>query len=100
LQSRNQKNTNELNHRDSSENSEKRGKGHFWGFSVGSAPCLGVPPAFLLSKDKICYHFIQGEKDRLDQGHGFVWRYQDANNDYICQHNPLENNFRIDKAGR
>ena len=35
---------------------------------------------------------------KLDQGGGPVWRYQDANNYYICRHNPLENNFRVYKV--
>ena len=37
-------------------------------------------------------------KGRIDQGGGPVWRYQDANNYYICRHNPLENNFRVYKV--
>ena len=35
---------------------------------------------------------------RIDRGGGPVWRYQDANNYYICRHNPLEDNFRIYKV--
>jgi hypothetical protein len=37
-----------------------------------------------------------------DQGGGFVWRYQDHNNYYICRMNPLEDNYRVYKvvAGR
>jgi len=35
---------------------------------------------------------------KFDQGGGPVWRYQDANNYYICRHNPLEDNFRIYKV--
>src|SRR6516162_1114583 len=30
-----------------------------------------------------------------DQGGGFVWRYQDPNNYYICRMNPLEDNYRV-----
>jgi len=33
-----------------------------------------------------------------DQGGGPVWRYQDANNYYICRANPLESNFRVYKV--
>jgi hypothetical protein len=33
-----------------------------------------------------------------DQGGGFVWRYQDANNYYICRMNPLEDNYRVYKV--
>lgn len=45
---------------------------------------------------------LKANKGRIDQGGGPVWRYQDANNYYICRHNPLEDNFRIYKviAGR
>ncbi|MBL8824343.1 MAG: hypothetical protein JNJ77_17280 [Planctomycetia bacterium] len=38
---------------------------------------------------------IAGE---LDQGGGLVWRYQDANNYYICRFNPLEDNYRVYKV--
>lgn len=34
-------------------------------------------------------------KGKNDQGGGFVWRYQDANNYYICRMNPLEDNYRL-----
>jgi len=33
-----------------------------------------------------------------DQGGGFVWRYQDNNNYYICRMNPLEDNYRCYKV--
>jgi len=33
-----------------------------------------------------------------DQGGGPVWRYQDADNYYICRANPLESNFRVYKV--
>ncbi|RMF42810.1 MAG: hypothetical protein D6751_11525, partial [Deltaproteobacteria bacterium] len=32
------------------------------------------------------------------RGGGPVWRYQDADNYYICRANPLENNFRVYKV--
>jgi hypothetical protein len=34
---------------------------------------------------------------KIDQGGGPVWRYQDANNYYVCRMNPLEDNFRVYK---
>jgi hypothetical protein len=34
----------------------------------------------------------------IDQGGGPVWRYQDANNYYVCRMNPLEDNFRVYKV--
>jgi hypothetical protein len=37
-------------------------------------------------------------KGKLDQGGGVVWRYQDADNYYICRMNPLEDNFRVYKV--
>ncbi len=41
---------------------------------------------------------FKAETGKLDQGGGPVWRYQDANNYYICRHNPLEDNFRVYKV--
>ncbi len=35
---------------------------------------------------------------RIDRGGGPVWRYQDADNYYVCRMNPLEDNFRIYKV--
>ena len=32
---------------------------------------------------------------KTDQGGGPIWRYQDANNYYVCRWNPLEDNFRL-----
>jgi Domain of Unknown Function (DUF1080) len=32
---------------------------------------------------------------KMDQGGGFVWRYLDHNNYYICRMNPLEDNYRV-----
>jgi hypothetical protein len=37
-------------------------------------------------------------KGKDDQGGGIVWRYQDANNYYVCRMNPLEDNFRVYKV--
>ena len=41
---------------------------------------------------------FKADTGKLDQGGGPVWRYQDANNYYICRHNPLEDNFRVYKV--
>lgn len=35
---------------------------------------------------------------KIDQGGGLVWRYEDANNYYVCRYNPLESNFRLYKV--
>ncbi|HLJ96615.1 MAG TPA: family 16 glycoside hydrolase [Gemmataceae bacterium] len=43
----------------------------------------------------VSYKAIAGE---TDQGGGFVWRYQDHNNYYICRMNPLEDNYRVYKV--
>jgi hypothetical protein len=40
----------------------------------------------------VSFKAIAGESD---QGGGFVWRYQDNNNYYICRMNPLEDNYRV-----
>jgi len=37
-------------------------------------------------------------KGKNDQGGGLVWRYQDADNYYVCRMNPLEDNFRVYKV--
>jgi hypothetical protein len=43
----------------------------------------------------VSFKAIAGERD---QGGGFVWRYQDHNNYYICRMNPLEDNYRVYKV--
>src|SRR5437899_3150022 len=40
----------------------------------------------------VSFKAIAGDSD---QGGGFVWRYQDNNNYYICRMNPLEDNYRV-----
>src|SRR5262249_62288358 len=40
----------------------------------------------------VSFKAVAGESD---QGGGFVWRYQDHNNYYICRMNPLEDNYRV-----
>lgn len=46
---------------------------------------------------EISVHF-KSVTGKIDQGGGVVWRYQDANNYYICRYNPLEENFRVYKV--
>jgi hypothetical protein len=41
---------------------------------------------------------FRANKGKNDQGGGFVWRFQDANNYYICRMNPLEDNYRVYKV--
>src|SRR6516225_3864237 len=41
---------------------------------------------------------FKANKGKNDQGGGIVWRYQDANNYYVCRMNPLESNFRVYKV--
>ena len=37
-------------------------------------------------------------RGKHDQGGGLVWRFQDANNDYVARMNPLEDNYRLYKV--
>src|SRR5439155_13586647 len=41
---------------------------------------------------RVAFKAVKGDKD---QGGGFVWRYQDANNYYVARFNPLEDNYRL-----
>src|SRR5205085_924421 len=43
----------------------------------------------------VAFKAVRGQ---MDQGGGFVWRYQDPNNYYICRMNPLEDNYRVYKV--
>jgi hypothetical protein len=43
----------------------------------------------------VAFKAIAGKND---QGGGFVWRYQDHNNYYVCRMNPLEDNYRVYKV--
>jgi hypothetical protein len=43
----------------------------------------------------VCFKAVAGDSD---QGGGFVWRYQDNNNYYVCRMNPLEDNYRVYKV--
>src|SRR6266702_4536802 len=43
----------------------------------------------------VSFKAVAGDED---QGGGFVWRYQDNNNYYICRMNPLEDNYRVYKV--
>ena len=38
---------------------------------------------------------VKAVAGKIDQGGGVVWRYQDANNYYVCRYNPLESNLRL-----
>jgi hypothetical protein len=42
--------------------------------------------------------YFQAVAGKLDQGGGFVWRYRDNNNYYICRMNPLEDDYRVYKV--
>ena len=43
----------------------------------------------------VSFKAVAGDED---QGGGFVWRYQNNNNYYICRMNPLEDNYRVYKV--
>jgi uncharacterized protein (TIGR03067 family) len=57
--------------------------------------CVSDKPELKDLEAKVAFKAVKGEND---QGGGLVWRYQDANNYYICRCNPLENNFRVYKV--
>ena len=97
---------------------QKTGKGGLGKWEVVADPTAPSQPNVLAqtSKENFGYHFnvavaeqtnfsdleielkfkaIDGQEDR---GGGPVWRYQDADNYYICRANPLESNFRVYKV--
>jgi hypothetical protein len=43
----------------------------------------------------VSFKAVAGESD---QGGGFVWRYKDHDNYYVCRMNPLEDNYRVYKV--
>jgi len=49
-------------------------------------------------KDVELYVSFKAIAGDSDQGGGFVWRYQDNNNYYVCRMNPLEDNYRVYKV--
>ena len=96
----------------------KTGKGGLGSWSVMADPTAPSKPNVLAqtSKKNPGYHFnlavaeetnfsdveielkfkaIDGQED---QGGGPVWRYQDADNYYVCRANPLESNYRLYKV--
>ena len=97
---------------------QKTGKGGLGSWSVMADPTAPSQPNVLAqtSKKNPGYHFnlavaeetnftdleielkfkaIDGQED---QGGGPVWRYQDADNYYVCRANPLESNYRLYKV--
>ena len=61
--------------------------------------CVLADSRFKDGKLSVAVRAVAG---KLDQGGGLVWRYQDADNYYVCRYNPLEENFRVYyvKAGK
>ncbi len=57
--------------------------------------CVANEPRLKDVELSVAFKAVAGKKD---QGGGFVWRYQDANNYYICRMNPLEDNYRVYKV--
>jgi hypothetical protein len=49
-------------------------------------------------KDVELYVSFKAVAGDNDQGGGFVWRYKDNNNYYVCRMNPLEDNYRVYKV--
>jgi outer membrane lipoprotein-sorting protein len=56
---------------------------------------LAEKTEFANLKIKMKFKAIDGQED---QGGGPFWRYQDADNYYVCRANPLEDNFRFYKV--
>jgi hypothetical protein len=57
--------------------------------------CVAEKPSIKDVRVQVQFKAIKGNKD---QGGGLVWRYQDANNYYVCRMNPLEDNYRLYKV--
>lgn len=57
--------------------------------------CVLNDSTFLNGELRVRFKALKG---KTDQGGGLVWRYQDANNYYICRYNPLETNYRLYKV--
>jgi hypothetical protein len=57
--------------------------------------CVAEGTSFADVEVMVAFKALKGKND---QGGGFVWRYQDANNYYICRMNPLEDNYRVYKV--
>src|SRR5436309_2844820 len=57
--------------------------------------CVAEDTNFKDVELSVSFKAVAGDSD---QGGGFVWRYQDNNNYYICRMNPLEDNYRVYKV--
>jgi hypothetical protein len=57
--------------------------------------CVSQDSSFQDGEISVSFKAVKGKND---QGGGLVWRYQDADNYYICRMNPLEDNFRVYKV--
>jgi hypothetical protein len=57
--------------------------------------CVAQDTSYKDLELSVAFKAVRGKED---QGGGLVWRYQDADNYYICRMNPLESNFRVYKV--
>jgi hypothetical protein len=57
--------------------------------------CVAQDSSFQDGEVRVAFKAVKGKND---QGGGVVWRYQDADNYYLCRMNPLEDNFRVYKV--
>jgi len=57
--------------------------------------CVKQDGSFKDVELRVAFKAVRGDKD---QGGGFVWRYQDADNYYVARMNPLEDNYRVYKV--
>jgi hypothetical protein len=54
--------------------------------------CVAEDTNFKDVELSVSFKAIAGDSD---QGGGFVWRYKDHDNYYVCRMNPLEDNYRV-----
>lgn len=57
--------------------------------------CVGEKTKFTDGTVSVKLKAVAG---KIDQGGGVMWRYQDADNYYVCRYNPLEENLRVYKV--
>src|SRR5437588_8800155 len=57
--------------------------------------CVALDTKYKDVELSVSFKAIAGDGD---QGGGFVWRYKDNNNYYVCRMNPLEDNYRVYKV--
>jgi hypothetical protein len=54
--------------------------------------CVAQDTNYKDAELSVAFKAVAGDSD---QGGGFVWRYKDHDNYYVCRMNPLEDNYRV-----